>query len=48
MYALLILGLIVLGVAGLQRGVRTRRAYPLAFGSACMLLDTLVITALSL
>jgi len=48
MYALVILFLIVFALAATQRGVRTRRAYPLALGGACMLLDAVFITVLSL
>jgi len=48
MYALIILALITFALMATQRGVRTRRAYPLAVGGACMLLDALFITVLSL
>ena len=48
MYAFLILLLIVFAIAALQRGVLTRRAYPLAVSGAAMLADALFITILSL
>ena len=48
MYALVILFLMVFALAATQRGVRTRSAYPLALGGACMLLDAVFITVLSL
>jgi hypothetical protein len=48
MYAFLILVLIAFALGALQRGVRTRRAYPLAVSGAAMLADALFITILSL
>jgi hypothetical protein len=48
MFVVLILGLIAVALGTLQRAVRTRQAYPLAVGGACILLDAVVITLLSL
>ena len=48
MLAALILGLLLFAMLAVQRGVRTRRVRPVAVGSACMLLSSVVMTLLSL
>ena len=48
MLALLVIGLLLFAMMALLRGVRTRRVYPVAVGSASMLLGSAVIAVLSL